>query len=154
MVQEALEENYPEALEVFMLRKANLNPKPVYMVNILLACKYANLEFFNFVVGCKRSLLIENQDEVIWMIFKHFALIGASAVILQKVLKLCNYTPENPKKFSLPQPYNIVFCDAIADGILFTLLHPDLSQLIDFSSAACDLSSEPLLHFAIAARRP
>ena len=76
-----------------MLRKANLSSHSVYMMNLFLACQYSHIILFNFVVGLKRTLLLERQDDIIDTILKHFKPEGGSPVILKKVLKYCNYSP-------------------------------------------------------------
>ena len=121
LLQEALEESYTFALELFMLRKSNLSSKPVYMMNLLLACQYSHLNLFNFVVGLKRSVLVENHEEIINTILKHFVPDGSSPAILRKVLKYCNFTPENPKIFKIPYRYNAIFADSMAEAILYIL---------------------------------
>ena len=96
------------------------------MMNLLLACQYSHLELFNFVVGLKRSLLLENHEEIINTILKHFLPEGYSPMILKKVMKYCNFTVENPKMFKIPTRYNTVFADSIAEAILYILQEPSL----------------------------
>lgn len=47
-----------------MIKKSNLNAPEVYMVNLILACKYNQIEYFNYVVGhgLKRFVIKENED--------------------------------------------------------------------------------------------
>lgn len=133
LLQLALEEPNPLALELFVLRKSNLSEKSVYLMNLLLACQFANLKLFNFIVGLKRRALIEAQDEVIDTIMKYFHPNNTSSVMLEKVLRYCNYTPENPKVFKMPPRCTLSFSDSIGEAILHIMNSDTLSPLIDFT---------------------
>ena len=107
ILQYALDENYEKALELFKIKKTNLNEKEVFYTNLLLSCKYSHLDYFNYISnwGISRLPTIDKDNELIDAIITNFNIKLGSQFILGKLLKYSKFTKENKKNYKIPHLY-------------------------------------------------
>ena len=134
LLEYALKEDYEKGLELFMLKRSNLEDKHIFYLNLELACKYGHRKMFDFVYGTamKRVNLWEKDTELAQTLIENFVPSGESSHMLFKILKYSKHDSNDRIVYKIPKYYSNEEAENIADAISFIMGNKQLSSLFDF----------------------
>lgn len=79
LLELVLDEDYCKAMELFTLRRANVNDSAILYSNLELACKFSRSDFFNYLTSYSINRLSSpHLSELIDILISHFSLLSGS----------------------------------------------------------------------------